>query len=80
MRKKRTQAEALSLLYLNRAEIATALGISYAQAYGLFFEAKKLEEQNGLYSVSAAKVNRRMVEKLIGCSFDKIAQQKAATN
>lgn len=78
MKHKHTQAEALALLYLNKAEIRTALALSKDDAAAIFAEAKRREAAAGLYSVSPARVNRRMVEQVIGWTFDDITQ-KAAT-
>lgn len=80
MKHKHTQAEALALLYLNKADIRRALALPRLQADAIFAEAKQRETAAGLYSVSPLKVNRRMVEEVIGCSFEHITTQKAATN
>lgn len=81
MQRPRTREECLTLPYLKRSDLRTALNISKEEADTIFFASKKLEKESGMLEVSPAKVARETIEYITHKSFDRIlATTKKAAN
>lgn len=82
MQKLRSREECLSLPYLKRSDLCTALLITKGEANAIFWESKKLEKANGVLEISPAKIARETAEQVTHKSFDRILAtlKKAASN
>ena len=81
MQKLRSREECLTLPYLKKSDLCTALNITKEEAAAIFLASKKLEKDTGVLEVSPAKIARETAEHVTRKSFDRIiATLKKAAN
>ena len=81
MQKLRSREECLTLPYLKKSDLCTALLLTKEEASVVFLASKRLEKANEVLEISPAKIARETAEQVTHKSFDKIlATLKKAAN